>query len=145
MKGTTNIPSCYVLIRKDDKLLFVLRERTGYMDDYYSLPAGHVEPGESFSQGAGREAAEEVGIVVNPKSLQHVHTAHRFQSMENIRVDVYFESGDWTGVPKNMETKHGKIEWLTVNQLPDNVMNYQAYALKQIALGKTYSEFGWEL
>lgn len=144
MRGTTNIPSCYMLIRKGDKLLFVLRENTDYMNGYYSLPAGHLEHGDSFSVAAAREALEEVGVTVDPKSLRHVHTAQRFQTIDNIRVDVYFETDEWSGEPRNMEPdKHSKIEWLPMDQLPDNVMDYQAEALKQIALGKTYSELGW--
>jgi 8-oxo-dGTP diphosphatase len=62
VRGTANIPSCYTLIREGDKALFVLRENTGYMDGKYSLPAGHVEAGESFIQAAIRETFEEVGL-----------------------------------------------------------------------------------
>jgi ADP-ribose pyrophosphatase YjhB (NUDIX family) len=56
MRGTTNVPSCYVLVRDGDKILFVLREHTGFMDGKYSLPAGHVEEGERFTQAAARAA-----------------------------------------------------------------------------------------
>ena len=145
MRGTTNIPSCYLLIRKDDKLLFVLRENTGYMDGMYALPSGHVEHLETFTQGAAREALEEVNIKVDPKNLRHVHTMHRLATeRDHVRVDVLFEIDTWTGQPNNQEPgKHSKIDWLTINRLPDNVMDYQAHALSQIALGKTYSEFGW--
>jgi 8-oxo-dGTP diphosphatase len=143
VRGTTNIPSCYVLIRKGDMLLFVLREKTGYMDGCYSLPAGHVEAGENFSRAAAREALEEVNVTVDPKFLNHAHTMHRLAGNNNVRVDIFFETDQWSGKPKNMESpKHSGIEWLQANQLPDNVMDYQAHALKQIALGNSYSELG---
>lgn len=31
-----NYPACYVILRKEDKILFVLREHTGFMDGFYS-------------------------------------------------------------------------------------------------------------
>ena len=144
MSGTTNIPCCYVLIRKDNELLFVFRENTGYSDNTYALPSGHVEIGESFSNGTAREALEEVNVKIDPTTLRHVHTMHRYQSDDNVRVDVFFEADEWSGEPKNNEPdKHSEIAWFSVNHLPDNVMDYQAYALEQMALGKTYSEWGW--
>lgn len=60
MKGTTNIPDVMAIIRREGKILFVLRQNTGYADGTFCLPGGHVEPGESFSTAAMREALEEV-------------------------------------------------------------------------------------
>ena len=141
-----NYPACYVLLRKDDKFLFVMRENTGYMDGYYGLPAGRVEENEPFSKGAAREALEEVGVTVNPESLRHVFTQHRYSKTSDKQqwVDVFFEADEWEGEPQNMETdKHSKIEWLPVTNLPDNIMDYQLHALKKLALGDNYGEFDW--
>ena len=146
MSGTINIPCCYALIRRGDKILFVLRQNTGFMDGKYSLPAGHVEPGESFSQGAAREALEEVGVTVLPQDLQQVYAQHRYQNSESIRVDVFFEATKWSGEPVNAEPhKHAKIEWISVDDLSDAIMDYQLRALQGILKGETYSEIGWTI
>jgi len=139
-------PACYVLFRKDKKLLFVLREHTGFMDGQYSLPAGRVEHGETYAQGAVREAFEEVGLAVKPADLRHMFTAHRWTDGQEppSRVDVYFEALKWSGTPANMEPeRHSQIAWLPEDDLPENIMPYQRSAILKIIAGETYEEHGW--
>ena len=146
MRGTTNVPSCYVLLRRGDALLFVLREHTGFMDGTYSLPAGHVERGENFSEAAAREVLEEVGVQVAAGDLKQVFTMQRFQSEEDVRVDVFFEAQTWQGEPYNAEPeRHSAIRWMGIAELSDSVMDYQLHALRQILAGNTYAELGWEV
>jgi 8-oxo-dGTP diphosphatase len=142
-----NYPACYVLVRKDEKFLFVMRENTGFMDGNYSLPAGRVEESETFSKGAAREALEEVGLTIDHTKLRHIYTQHRFSKTSDKQqwVDIFFEADEWDGDPVNIESdKHSKIEWLPIGHLPENIMDYQKYALEQIAAGESYGEFGWD-
>lgn len=145
--SVTSEAACYVLFRRGSKLLFVLRSQTGYMDGQYSLPAGHVEPAETYAIGAAREAMEEVGLTVTARQLRHVFTLHRFvaTSLPQERTDVFFEALDWTGEPVNAEPhKHSEIDWLPATDLPAGIMDYQRYALEQIERGQTYGEYGWK-
>lgn len=145
MAGVANEPACYLLIREGDKLLFVKRSNTGYMDGKYSLPAGHVEENETYAAGAVREAFEEVGLRVSPTSVKHIFTLHRHSDAAHPAwTDVFFEATEWAGEPVNNEPeKHSEIAWLACNDLPEDIMNYQRFALTQIFEGKTYGEFGW--
>jgi 8-oxo-dGTP diphosphatase len=143
---TPQMPACYMLFRKNDEMLFVLRENTGYKDGEYSLPAGRVEEGETFSQGALREAQEEVGLTLDSQNVKQIYTQHR-KSVDNgtVWVDVFFEVAKWDGEPINgVPNEHSQIDWLDVNNLPANIMDYQKFALEQILAGKTYGEFGWD-
>ena len=145
--SVVNEPACYLLIRKGDKLLFVMREHTGFMDGHYSLPAGHVELDESYSTGAVREVFEEVGLKVSKDTIRHVFTQHRHTPTGShpYWTDVFFEATEWSGEPVNNEPdKHSGLEWISIHDLPENVMGYQRYALLQIAEGKSYGEYGWE-
>lgn len=145
MSGTTNIPCSYLLLRKGNKCLFVLRQNTGFQDGDFGLVAGHVEKAESFKDAAVREAFEEVGVKVNSNSLTQIHTTHRYASPNNIRIDIYFETTKWGGKEFNKEPeKHREIAWLDLNDLPKNLQDFTAFALGQIKLGIPYSEFGWE-
>lgn len=92
MRGTTNIPSVYVLLRKNGKVAFLKRANTGYKDGTFALPSGHVEAGESFRQAAVRETWEEVGVRVSPNELRQIYTMQRNEGVDNIRVDVFFEA-----------------------------------------------------
>lgn len=67
------IPSVYLILIKDNKILLLRRYNTGFMDGYYSFPAGHVEPNETLTQAMVREAKEEIGIDVNQKDLKLIH------------------------------------------------------------------------
>lgn len=142
---TVNFPAAYMLIRKDGKLLFVLRSHTGFMDGFYSLPAGRVEPAESFRAAAVREAAEEVGVTVLPEHAKHALTHHRYRDAETVWVDAYFVAGQWSGTPANTQPEeHGEIIWFPEDALPaGKILDYQYAALQAIARGETYGEFNW--
>jgi 8-oxo-dGTP pyrophosphatase MutT (NUDIX family) len=146
MKGVIIKPAVFVLVRRKNKLLFVLRSNTGWMDDYYALPSGHAEAGERLSDAAAREALEETGVVVDPAKLKHAHTMYRYSSDGKLWVDVYFEADEWSGEPFNAEPhKHAGIEWFIALDLPRaKIVTPQVKALASIAAGQTYSEWGWE-
>ncbi|HEX7963384.1 MAG TPA: NUDIX domain-containing protein [Candidatus Saccharimonadales bacterium] len=142
---TVAYPAVYMLIRQDGKLAFVLRSNTGFMDGYYSLPAGRVEPAEAFRPAAIREAAEEAGVTVLPEHAKHVFTHHRYATPKDIWVDVYFEAVQWSGTPVNAAPEeHGELAWFAIADLPEGkIMPYQYAALQGIAKGETYGEFNW--
>jgi len=135
----------YVILRKGDKVAFVYRTNTGWMNEFYGLPSGKIETGESFVEGAIREAKEEVGVDIKEVNLSHALTMHRHQSGKAPEwVDIFFEASKWEGEPYNAEPhKHGKLEWLDINNLPDNVIHSVAVSLRAIGEGKKYIELGW--
>lgn len=148
MKYSSSTPyiAAFIIFRKDDKVAFVLRENTGWMDGYYDLPAGKVEKGESFIEAAIREAKEEVGIDLKPENLSHVLTLHRFNRDEDMSwVDIVFEAHDWAGELYNAESgKHSELAWLDLNNLPQNIPPNGRVRLDQIRAGNRYAEYGWQ-
>lgn len=146
MKYNTATPyiASYVILRKNGKIAFVLRENTAWMNGYYGLPSGKVENGETYLQAAVREAKEEAGVDIKAADLQPVHTIHR-KEPEMTWVDVYFEATKWQGEPYNAEPHvHSELAWLDPKKLPKNVISSVKYALEQIEAGVTYAEYGWK-
>lgn len=57
--------SLKALIEKEGRVLFVL----GADDDHWQLPGGRVNEGETLEEAFKREIMEELGLLVEPKSI----------------------------------------------------------------------------
>ncbi|OIO50103.1 MAG: hypothetical protein AUJ11_03275 [Parcubacteria group bacterium CG1_02_44_65] len=143
------IPSSYVILIKNNKILLSRRFNTGFRDGYYGLVAGHGERAESFSKSIIREAKEEANIILKAKNLKAVHVMHRFEMQNNPelreRVDIFFVAKKWQGKIKNMEPdKCDDLSWLPINKLPPNTIPYIRQAINNIRKKIFYSEFGYK-
>ncbi len=138
------IPASYLVLRDEEKVLLLWRFNTGYEDGKYSLPAGHVDAGETFTETVIREVGEEIGITLKWEDVRMAHMMHR-KSVDSERVDTFFTIEEWTGEPKNMEpNKCDDLSWFPLDKLPENTIPYIRQALECIRDGKFYSEFGWD-
>jgi 8-oxo-dGTP diphosphatase len=52
----------FLVDEKANKVLLLKRANTGFLDGFWSVPAGRLDEGESASVGAKRELLEEVGL-----------------------------------------------------------------------------------
>lgn len=139
----TPYTAVYVLLRKDGKIAFTLRENTDWMNGHYTLVAGKVEKGEPFLAAAVREAKEEAGVAIKPENLKQVLVAHRNEP-DSVWVDVFFETDSWEGEPYNAEPHmHSELAWLDPKNLPDNIIPVVQMCVEAIEAGKTYLEYGW--
>jgi ADP-ribose pyrophosphatase YjhB (NUDIX family) len=138
----------YVIFRNNEgKVAFVMRSNTPWMNGHYSLPAGKVETNETYLQGAIREAKEEAGVTVSSEHLKHVLTMHRCNKGDQAPewVDVFFEASEWEGKVVNAEPNvHSSLDWLDLNNLPDNMLPMIKTAFESIRKGESYVELGWE-
>jgi 8-oxo-dGTP diphosphatase len=62
-----------IIIRKDGKYVFIRRKNQPFKD-YWALPGGIVECGETIEQAALREAEEETGLKVELIELVGVYS-----------------------------------------------------------------------
>jgi 8-oxo-dGTP pyrophosphatase MutT (NUDIX family) len=115
----------YVLVRRGDEVLLLLRSGTGYKDGEWGPPAGKVKPTESYSEGAVRELREETGIEVDPRDLGFCHLIERMPSGGNPWVGVFFEVNVGRTKPVNREPhKHSALEFFRVSALPERTVDY---------------------
>jgi 8-oxo-dGTP pyrophosphatase MutT (NUDIX family) len=131
------VPAAYVVVRRGDEVLLLLRANTGYMDGYWAVPAGHVERGESAIAAAVRELKEEVGIDVDPAELVPVTAMHRTGGNGDPideRVDFFFMASKWSGEPRLMEPeKAAGLEWYSLDKLPEPLVPHEARVLAAVA------------
>jgi ADP-ribose pyrophosphatase YjhB (NUDIX family) len=140
--------ACFVVLRRENKVAMVKRKNTNYYDGYYGLPAGKVEWDEHFRLACVREAKEEAGVYIKQDDLRFVHTVHRhgYEGGGFLDwIDTYFEADDWEGEPYNAEEhKSEGLDWIDLDNLPENIVPPQRDALEHIVKGAFYSEYGWE-
>ncbi|MGQ4344108.1 NUDIX hydrolase [Streptomyces sp. SAS_275] len=120
----------HVIVRDGDKILF--SQRGGpYGHGRWHMPSGKLDQGEELSKGAARELSEETGLDVDPEHLRLVQVVHHQQSPEISRIGFFFEATRWTGTPVNREpTKCMALEWFTVHELPDDIIEYPEAGLR---------------
>lgn len=136
------IASVYLIYIKEGKVLLLRRANTGYEDGNYGLPAGHLEDGESITDGLRREVKEEIGLDITPQEVTLTHVMHRKE--KDIRVDFFFTATNIGGEPQNMEPgKCDDLSWFPVDRLPPNTIGYIKEAIQNSQERKIYSERGW--
>ncbi len=133
----------YILFLKDDQVLLSRRYQTGFEDGNYSLPAGHTEPGESFTAALIREIQEETGVELQQEQITVAHIMHR-KAVGRENIDVFYTVRHWTGTPENREPeKCDDLSWFSATALPDNTIPYVRQAIDCAIAGISYSEHGF--
>ena len=128
------IVAVHLILRRGDDVLLGLRLNTGW-----HLPAGHVEPGETPLDALVREAAEELGLALDPAHAELVHLLHYAE--QTPRLNLFFEVRRWSGEPVNAEPgKCADLHWFSLHKLPTPLVGYAGAALAHRRRGVPYSE-----
>ena len=132
----------HLLFFREDQVLLLRRFSTGYRDGEYSVPAGHLDGGETVIAAGMREAQEEVGVKIEADDLIFSSVMHRTEDDE--RVDFFVDVRKWRGEPFNAEPDTcDDLCWVDVNNLPANMVPYVRRALANHLNNILFDEFGW--
>lgn len=112
----------YVLLERDGKILLGKR-KNAFGEGHYSMPAGHIEEGETVFKCAKRELVEETGISTNEFEFKCVRLLKPYE-INGVKADPYVAflvmAKDWKGEPKTMEPeKNEGWQWHQLNKLPE--------------------------
>lgn len=131
----------HVLCESVAGILLMRRSATGFFDGLYSLPGGHVEPGESVRQAAARELGEETGLEVAPAALSWLGVVHR--RSDTNRIDFFVRAQVWHGDAEIREPdKCDQLVWSPRSGLPTEMVPYVRTAL-EAGDGPWVLELGW--
>ena len=132
----------HMFLLDGDRILLLRRFNTGFEDGNYSVPAGHLDGGETVIEAARRELREEIGVEAAAGGLRVVGVMHRRSARE--RIDFFVAVEAWTGDPVNAEPdKCDHLGWFPLAGLPDNLVPYVRHALDQHLRGVWFSQHGW--
>ena len=107
----------HLLLFRGVEVLLLRRRNTGYRDGEYSLPAGHLDGGETVIAVGVREASEEIGVQIPPEALTFSSVMHRHEGEE--RIDFFLVVERWEGEPYNAEPeKCDDLRWVSLSSLP---------------------------
>ena len=132
----------HLLFFRENQILMLRRFNTGYADGLYSVPAGHLDGGETILTAGAREAQEEVGVRIEAEDMTITTVMHRIEDDE--RVDFFVHVQKWDGEPFNAEPeKCDDMRWVNIDQLPENTVEYVMRSIANHLNGVRFDEFGW--
>lgn len=144
------VPAVYIYLLRGETVLLQLRQNTGFMDGTWAAAAaGHIEPGETASAAARREAGEELGIELDDAQLTPVTAMQRTDGTatpREQRVDFFFTSRTWRGTPRIAEpAKCAEVAWFALDELPAAMPPHERFVLERICAGgmPLFSAFGF--
>jgi 8-oxo-dGTP diphosphatase len=135
----------FLVDKKEDKVLLLKRANTGFLDGYWSVPAGRLEEGESASAWAKRELLEEVGIKTRNGDWSAPLVMHH-KNEKGERIYYFFVCDEWDWSPINAEPdKCDQVEWFAIKDLPKEMISHVRFAFEQMINGTwRYFEYGFE-
>ena len=113
MHRTENVELTVLCLLQDgDRILLQNRVKNDWQG--YTLPGGHVEPGESFVDAVIREMKEETGLDIKNPRLVGVK---QFPIKDGRYVVFLFKATEYSGTV--VSSDEGQMEWVEGNRLSE--------------------------
>jgi ADP-ribose pyrophosphatase YjhB (NUDIX family) len=136
--------SVFMILIDGTIVLTIKRGNTGWMDGFYSVPAGGVDGGNPLMKEVIRETKEEINVTIKEQDITLIHTMHNVTEKDEW-IGAFFMTNKWEGQPiVNEPHKHTEVKWVEMDELPENTIPYVKQAIDAMKNKKSYSEYGWE-
>ena len=113
-----NIGIGVIILNKNGEIL--VGKRQGSHAQYYSIPGGHLELGETFEYAAIKEIKEETSLeLTNPKVICVTNNLETYKKEGKHYISICLLATEYRGEPKTMEPeKCESWQWVNPNHLP---------------------------
>lgn len=111
--------ACFIF--REDGSFLVMQRMGSHGNGSWSIPGGHLEPGESWEECAAREVMEETGLIV--KNIRFLAVTNDiFKDEDKHYISIWMQSDYAGGEPMLVEPeKSADMAWRTFKTLPDNL------------------------
>jgi 8-oxo-dGTP pyrophosphatase MutT (NUDIX family) len=129
------LPGTLVIVVDElDRILLTRRVDTGE----WSLPGGHMEPGETITQTGRREVREEVGIDVGEMTLVGIFSGpdyyYKYPNGDEIYKVTVVYSAPW--LPGELRLDRAEVsgaEFFALDEIPGNVIAHEVPIIERYA------------
>lgn len=126
--------TCLCMITKDDMILLQNRVKKDWQG--YTLPGGHIEPGESFVDAVIREMKEETGLDIKHPKLCGIK---QFPIDGGRYLVVLFKTDEFSG--ELVSSEEGQMEWIRRSDMDKVNVVSDLPELLQVMEDDTLTEF----
>lgn len=135
----------FVILHREGKMLLMRRANTAWNDGYFELPHGDARNDESGTSAAVRVAREDLGIGIDPQSLEFALVSHGLYPGGKAYFNTYFRAAQWTGQPVPMHRdRYDAYGWYGMDDLPENLAPEVQLGLELVHSAVRYVEFGFD-
>ena len=106
----------------------------------YTLPGGHVEPGESFVDAVVREMKEETGLTI---SKPHLVGIKQFPIENGRYIVLLFKATEFVG--EVVSSEEGEMEWIELDNLSGINVVEDFYDLMKVFNEPDINEFQYTI
>lgn len=138
MSDRLNIKAAvFVVLERDGKIFLLRRLNTGWADGMWTLPSGHIDPGQTAIEAIQVEAREEAVVEIAADDLEFIHSHYVFDAYAN----YYFKATKWEGEPKIGEPHlASEAGWFAYDEIPDDTIMHVRQMLADVAKGRYFGD-----
>tara|TARA_X000000950_G_C13920520_1_gene663112 strand:+ start:6881 stop:7273 length:393 start_codon:yes stop_codon:yes gene_type:complete len=117
------------ILKKNEKILISSRPQNKIFSGFFEFPGGKINPNEFVLEALKREIYEELGVMIDLRSIFFLKSYHVIQRKKKIRL-IFFLCLNWFGEIFSKELQEFKwISPLSLNEFKmlksnDKIINY---------------------
>lgn len=113
---STTVVAKLVVVGPDDRLLLLRRTKSDIRRPLqWDIPGGHTDGQEFGNEAAAREAQEESGLNIDPRSLQLVYSDCAYVVEKKLNVVWLFFVGRTNETDVILSAEHDEYRWVTLD------------------------------
>lgn len=130
-----------IVLNKEGNVL--IGKRKGSHAQFYSIPGGHLDEGETFEEAAIREVKEELDIEIkNPQVVAVTNNLETFRQEKLHYISIILLAKEFSGTPRIMEPeKCEEIVWVNPRNLPTPHFDASRRGIDCYLEGKFYKRY----